>query len=166
HVESGVAKSGNQKHSVSGVMVEGMSGCMVKFAKCCTPVPGDEITGFITRGYGVSVHRTDCPNVAISRHKPEEKDRWIAVTWDADSQNTYKTALELTAKDRNDLALDVAMVLSAAKLRVLSLVANSVPDGYAKISALLEVKDRADVVTVMNKLNQISDVYEVRRVSG
>jgi GTP pyrophosphokinase len=165
-VESGVANTGNRKRSASGVIVEDMTDCMVKFAKCCTPVPGDEIVGFVTRGYGVSVHRSDCPNAAISRRKPEEKDRWVFVSWDQGSQNTYKTALELTAKDRDGLTLDVAMILSSAKLRLLSLAANSLPDGYAKISAVLEVKNSADVRTVMNKLNQISGVYQVTRVSG
>ncbi len=166
HVESGVAQPGNRKHAVSGVIVEDMTDCMVKFAKCCTPVPGDSILGFITRGYGVSVHRADCPNALASRKKPDEVDRWIRVTWDDGSQNTYKTALELTAKDRDGLTLDVAMVLATAKMRLLSLAANSLPDGYAKISVVLEVRGSNDVLSVMNKLNQIADVYQVSRMSG
>lgn len=166
HVESGVAQTGNRKKSASGVIVEDMTDCMVKFAKCCTPVPGDDIVGFITRGYGVSVHRQDCPNAIASRAKPQEKDRWITVSWDDASQNTYKTALELTGKDRDGLTLDVAMVLSTAKMRLISLAANGLPDGYAKISVVLEVKGSADVVSVMNKLNQISGVYQVSRMSG
>jgi len=166
HLESGVAQPGNRKHATSGIIVEDMTDCMVKFAKCCTPVPGDEIVGFITRGYGVSIHRVDCPNAVSSRKKPEEKDRWITVFWDQASQNTYKTALEMMAKDRDGLTLDVAMVLSSAKMRVLSLAANSLPDGYAKISVVLEVKTSADVLTVMNKLNQISGIYQVTRISG
>jgi len=166
HIEAGVAKSGNRKHSTSGVIVEDMTDCLVKFAKCCTPVPGDEITGFITRGYGVSVHREDCPNAIASRRKPEEKDRWISVFWDDDSQNTYKTALELIGKDRDGLTLDVALALSTAKIRLLSLAANSLPDGYAKIGLVLEVKGSADVISMMNKLNQIPGVYQVSRISG
>ena len=165
-VESGVANQGNRKRSASGVIVEDMTDCLVKFAKCCTPVPGDDIIGFITRGYGVSVHRVDCPNAIASRCKPAEKDRWVSVYWDQSSQNTYKTALELTAKDRDELTLDVAMVLSSAKMRVLSLAANSLPDGFAKISVVLEVKSNADVRSVMNKLGQVSDIYQVSRVSG
>lgn len=165
-VEAGVAQVGNRKKSTSGVIVEDMTDCMVKFAKCCTPVPGDDIVGFITRGYGVSVHRQDCPNAIASREKPQEKDRWITVSWDDASQNTYKTALELTGKDRDGLTLDVAMVLSTAKMRLISLAANSLPDGYAKISVVLEVKGSADVISVMNKLNQISGVYQVSRMSG
>lgn len=165
-IESGVAHPGNRKHSASGVIVEDMTDCMVKFAKCCTPVPGDQIVGFVTRGYGVSIHRADCPNAAVSRRKPEEKDRWVFVAWDQSSQNTYKTALELTAKDRDGLTLDVATILSSSKLRILSLAANTLPDGYAKVSLLLEVKSNSEVLSVMNKLNQISGVYQVTRVSG
>lgn len=166
HMESGVAQPGNRKHAVSGVIVEDMTDCMVKFAKCCTPVPGDNITGFITRGFGVSVHRVDCPNAIASQAKPDERDRWIRVSWDDGSQNTYKTALELTAKDRDGLTLDVATILATLKLRLISLAANSLPDGYAKISVVIEVKGSADVILLMNKFNQISGVYQVRRISG
>lgn len=165
-VEAGVAKSGSKKRSVSGIIVEDMTDCMVKFAKCCTPVPGDKIIGFITRGYGVSVHRDDCPNSISARRKPEEKDRWIKVSWDEGSQNTYKTALELTAKDRDGLTLDVATILATSKIRLISISAHSLPDGYAKISIVLEVKNNPEVVTVVNKLSQVQGVYQVTRVSG
>lgn len=165
-LESGVVQEGKTKTSQSGIIVEGMTDCMVKFAKCCTPVPGDEITGFITKGYGVSIHRTDCPNAISSRTRKQEKDRWINVEWDNQNKHSYKTALELTAKDRDGLALDVATVLSSGKLKVMTLVANSLPDGFAKISIILEVKDNKSLVLVMKKLNQISDIYQVSRVSG
>ncbi len=165
-VDAGVAKSGNMKHSTSGVIVSGMTECMVKFAKCCTPVPGDEIVGFITRGYGVSVHRADCPNARNGRSRPEERARWIDVSWDAGSLNTYKTAIELIAKDRNGLAVDAATVLAGAKINTLSFNANSLPDGYAKINLVVEVKAQGEVTSLMNKLNQISGVYQVSRVSG
>ncbi len=166
-VDAGVVvQAGKKKTSQSGILVEGMTDCMVKFAKCCTPVPGDDIIGFITKGYGVSVHRMDCPNTNPYHMGKQGKDRWVQVEWDMESKHSYKTALELTAKDRDNLALDVATILSTAKLKVLTLVANSMPDGYAKINIVLEVKDNEDLVLVMKKLNQISDVYEVSRVSG
>ena len=167
HVEAGVANfAGGKRHSTSGVIVEDMTDCMVKFAKCCTPVPGDEVVGFITRGFGVSIHRADCPNASVSKRSGAEKDRWIRVSWDTGSQNTYKTALELMAKDRDGLTLDVATILAVAKLRLLSLAANSLPDGYAKVSVVVEVKGNDDVSAVMNKLHQVQGVYQVRRVSG
>ena len=165
-VDSGVAKPGNSKKSVSGVIVSGMTECMVKFAKCCTPVPGDEIVGFITRGYGVSVHRCDCPNAISGMNRESEKDRWIKVSWDPGSLNTYKSTIELIGKDRSGLALDVATVLATAKINTLSFNAQSLPDGYAKFSLVVEVRTQGEVTSIMNKLQQVHGMYQVARVSG
>ena len=154
------------KHSDSGIIVEGLGNCLVKFAKCCTPVPGDPVIGFITRGYGVSVHRSDCPNAAPEKRKPEEADRWVKVSWVESSLPNYKTALELSSKDRDGLTLDVAMALSTAKVKVSALSARSMPDGYASVSVVLEVKDREELSSVINKLNNIQGVYQVVRASG
>ena len=154
------------KHSDSGIIVEGLGNCLVKFAKCCTPVPGDPVIGFITRGYGVSVHRSDCPNAAPEKRKPEEADRWVKVSWVESSLPNYKTALELSSKDRDGLTLDVAMALSAAKVKVNALTARSLPDGHASINIVVEVKDKEELVTVINKLNNIQGVYHVARASG
>ena len=153
------------KHSDSGIIVEGLGNCLVKFAKCCTPVPGDPVIGFITRGYGVSVHRSDCPNAAPEKRKPEEADRWVKVSWVESSLPNYKTALELSSKDRDGLTLDVAMALSAAKVKVNALTARSLPDGHASINIVVEVKDKEELATVINKLNHIQGVYHVARAS-
>ena len=157
---------GSNKHSDSGIIVEGLGNCLVKFAKCCTPVPGDPVIGFITRGYGVSVHRSDCPNAALEKRKPEEADRWIKVSWLEGNLPNYKTSLELSAKDRDGLTLDVAMALSAAKVKVTTLSARSMPDGYAGINVVLEVKDKTELSGVINKLNNIQGVYQVARSNG
>jgi len=154
------------KHSQSGIIVEGQDNCLVKFAKCCSPVPGDSVIGFITRGFGVSVHRADCPNVLNSIRKPEEAGRWVKVDWVEGDLPGYATALDLSAKDRNGLTLDVASVLSAAKVKVTGLTARAMPDGYAVISVVLEVKDREELLNVMNKLGQIQNVYQVKRSVG
>ena len=152
--------------SDSGIIVEGLGNCLVKFAKCCTPVPGDPVVGFITRGYGVSVHRADCPNAAPDKRKPEEADRWVKVSWVDSKLPNYKTALELSSKDRDGLTLDVAMALSAAKVKVNALSARSMPDGHAIVNMVLEVKDKDELATVINKLNNIQGVYHVARASG
>ena len=153
--------------SDSGIIVEGLGNCLVKFAKCCTPVPGDPVVGFITRGYGVSVHRADCPNADPARRKPEEADRWVKVSWaQAGKLPTYKTALELSSKDRDGLTLDVAMALSSAKVKVSALSARSQPDGYATVNIVLEVKDKGELESVINKLNNIQGVFQVSRASG
>ncbi len=161
--------AGHQKQhprkSQSGIIVEGLDNCLVKFAKCCTPVPGDPVVGFITRGFGVSVHRCDCPNARPS-NKPEEAGRWVKVDWVEGELPGYSTALELSAKDRDGLTLDVAMALSAAKVKVTSLSAKSMPDGYAVISVTVEVKDKDELTNVINKLSQIQSVYQVKRAVG
>ena len=158
--------SARAKHSDTGIIVEGLGNCLVKFAKCCTPVPGDPVIGFITRGYGVSVHRADCPNAAPDRRKPEEEARWIKVSWAENKLPNYKTSLELSAKDRDNLTLDVAMALSAAKVKVMALSARSMPDGHAVANIVLEVRDRDELNAVINKLNNIQGVYHVARASG
>ena len=154
------------RKSESGIVVEGLDNCLVKFAKCCTPVPGDPVIGFITRGFGVSVHRADCPNAAPEKRRPEEAGRWVNVAWVGGEQAAYPTSLEISAKDRDCLAMDVTMALSAAKVKVDSFSARAMPDGYASVSIVLEVKDRDELNNVINKLGQISGVYQVKRVSG
>ena len=154
------------RKSESGIVVEGLDNCLVKFAKCCTPVPGDPVIGFITRGFGVSVHRADCPNAAPEKRRTEEAGRWVNVAWVGGEQAAYPTSLEISAKDRDCLAMDVTMALSAAKVKVDSFSARGMPDGYASVSIVLEVKDRDELNNVINKLGQISGVYQVKRVSG
>ena len=154
------------KHDQSGIIVEGIDNCLVKFAKCCTPVPGDPVVGFITRGFGVSVHRSDCPNAAPERRKPEEEGRWIHVHWAEGELSSYQTSLEIAAKDRDGLTLDVAMALSSAKVKTTSLSARSMPDGYATVNIVLEVKNQSELTAVINKLGQIQGVYQVKRAAG
>jgi GTP pyrophosphokinase len=154
------------QRSESGIIVEGLGNCLIKFSKCCTPVPGDPVVGFITRGYGVSIHRADCPNAAPEHRKPGEEGRWVKVSWVEGELPGYETALELSAKDRDGLTLDVAMVLSTAKVKVTTLSARSAPDGYAVISIALEVKNRDELNSLIGKLGQISGVYQVKRSVG
>ena len=154
------------RRSESGIIVEGLDNCLVKFAKCCAPVPGDPVVGFITRGFGVSVHRQDCPNADPARRKPEEEGRWVKVSWGESELASYQTSLEISAKDRDALALDVTMALTAAKVKVQSFSARSLPDGYAMVSIVLEVRDRNELTSLINKLGQISGVYQVKRATG
>ena len=131
-------------------------------------MPGDRIVGFITRGFGVSVHRTDCPNASEEKRSADEPDRWVHVAWvGTQTPNAvYQTSLELSAKDRDGLALDVTMALSTVKVKVNSFSARSQPDGYASMAISLQVKDNAELSTVLNKLSQISGVYQVKRTTG
>ena len=149
-----------------GIVVEGLDNCLVKFSKCCTPVPGDEIVGFITRGYGVSVHRRDCPNAAPERRRPEEAGRWIKVSWGTNTRESYRTALQVVAKDRLSLIMDVSTALAAIKTRVSSLNARSTPDGFTLITMDVDVSDREQLRGVIRRLEQISGVMRVMRPAG
>jgi len=149
-----------------GIIVEGLTNCLIKFSRCCTPVPGDKIAGFITRGYGVSIHRADCPNAAMSRRTPEQAGRWIGVSWGTDTCETYPTTLEVLGKDRPNLMLDVSSVLSSTKTRVDSINARTSSDGFFTISLSIDVQDSDHLKTVMNKIHQISGVMTVTRPTG
>ena len=126
----------------------------------------DEIVGFITRGYGVSVHRCDCPNAAIERRKPEERGRWIKVSWGTDVKESYQTALDIYAKDRLDLVLDVSAALSSSQTRVASINATTTADGFAVIHLSIFISDAQHLAAVMRRLHQISGVMKVDRPAG
>ena len=152
--------------SEQGIIVEGLDNCLVKFSKCCTPVPGDDIVGFITKGYGVSVHRADCPNAAPERRRPEEAGRWVKVSWGKDVKQSYQTSLDIYAKDRIDLVLDVSAVLSSTQTRVAGLNAKTTADGFALIHLEIFVADSEQLSAVMRRLHQISGVMKVDRPAG
>ena len=153
--------------SEQGIIVEGLDNCLVKFSKCCTPVPGDEIIGFITRGYGVSVHRADCPNAAPEkREAPDQAGRWIKVSWGTDTNESYPTILECLCKDRNNLLLDISTALSTTNTFVLGITTRSTEDGYAICRLEVRIRDDVQLKSLMNKLHQISGVLSVTRPAG
>ncbi len=151
--------------SEKGIIVEGLSNCLVKFSKCCSPVPGDEIVGFITRGYGVSVHRKDCPNANPERN-PSEQGRWIKVSWSDDCFDSYNTALEVICKDRPNLLVDISTVLSTCKASVTGLNIHTTADGFALFHMVIAVADAKQLNQIIRKLHNISSVMKVNRPAG
>ena len=151
--------------SEQGIIVEGLDNCLVKFSKCCTPVPGDDIVGFITRGYGVSVHRADCPNASAEK-RAEQPNRWIRVSWGTDTNDSYPTTIEAVCKDRLNMLLDISAALSSTKTFVLGLNTRSTEDGFAIIRVEVRIKDGTQLNNLMNKLHQISGVLKVTRPVG
>jgi GTP pyrophosphokinase len=150
-------------HGEQGVIVEGMDNCLVKFAKCCTPVPGDGIVGFITRGYGVSVHRSDCPNALRSMADPSDAGRWIRVSWGEKTGSNYQTTLEVLAKDRPALMVDISTVISSTKTQFRGLNARLTGDGCVLFTMDVSVSGAEQMRTVMRRLEQISGVIRVSR---
>ena len=146
----------------SGVIVEDIGSCMIKFSRCCTPVPGDEIIGFITKGYGVSVHRKDCPN-ARAALDPAQKGRWVKVTWAEAPDVMFSTSLEIEADDRDGLMLDVATILTSLRLRTSEMSARSVGGGIAIVCLRFGVHNLTELENVRTRLRGISGVHNVER---
>ncbi len=152
--------------SEKGIVVEGLSNCLVKFSKCCAPVPGDEIIGFITRGYGVSVHRKDCPNAQPDHHVEANQGRWIKVSWSDDIRDSYTTGLEVVCKDRANLLVDISTAVSTCKVNISNLNVHTTADGFAIFHLTLSVTDSRQLDQVMRKIHQISSVMKVNRPAG
>ena len=152
--------------SEKGIVVEGLSNCLVKFSKCCAPVPGDEIIGFITRGYGVSVHRRDCPNAQPDHHVEANQGRWIKVSWSDDIRDSYTTGLEVVCKDRTNLLVDISTAVSTCKVNISNLNVHTTADGFAIFHLTLSVTDSKQLDQVMRKIHQISSVMKVNRPAG
>ena len=152
--------------AVHGILVEGMDNCLIKFSRCCTPVPGDPIVGFITRGQGISIHRADCPNYLNSVCAGENKGRWLHVAWAPNSTDLYVTALRIVARDRSGLVLDIATVLNSLNAKVRSLNARGVADGNAMVYVALEVPDLASLKLIMGRLSALGGVRSVERGTG
>ena len=150
------------RHAVNGVIVEDIESCMIKFAKCCTPVPGDAIAGFITKGFGVSVHRADCPNAA-HRDEPRQAARWVRVRWATQDEQPFETTLELDCITRDGLLLDVATVMTTARVRVKELNGKDLPGGRSVFTVRFEVKNVAELESIRTKLLNIRDVTGSRR---
>ena len=150
------------RHAVNGVIVEDIDSCMIKFAKCCAPVPGDPIIGFITKGFGVSVHRMDCPNTEV-KNDPRYSARWVRVRWANQDDQPFETTLELDCLTRDGLLLDVATVMTTARIRVKELYGKDMPGGHSVFTVRFEVKDVAELEFIRNKLLNIRDVIGSRR---
>ena len=163
--EAAERRSGKPVKAVNGVLVEGMDNCLIKFSRCCTPVPGDPVVGFITRGQGISVHRADCPNYLNSLREDRE-NRWINVDWADTTTGAYSTTLRILARDRNGLVLDIATVLNSLSAKVLSLNARGLPDGNALILVTLEVPDLSALRLIMGRLRTLGGVRQIERGNG
>ncbi len=148
--------------AIHGILVEGLDNCLVKFSRCCTPVPGDEIAGFITRGQGVSIHRKDCVNYVKSLES-ENGGRWIKVSWADNITDSYVTTVIIASKDRSGLVLDIATILSAINAKVRTLSARDIGYGNAPTNVTLEVRSIADLRYIMSRLLSIPGVQSVSR---
>jgi GTP pyrophosphokinase len=147
----------------SGVLVRGADDILVKLAKCCTPVPGDEIVGFITRGSGVSVHRSDCTNVKSLKNDPE---RMIAVSWAPTTKSVFLVHIQVEALDRSGLLSDVTRVLTEHHVNILSATVSTTKERLALSRFVFEMGDAVHLDRVLNAVRRIDGVYDVYRVTS
>jgi len=142
----------------SGVKVKGVPNLLVRYSRCCNPVPGDEIIGFTTRGKGVAVHRVDCPTL------PKEPERFIQVEWDAEETGVYPLAIKIEAQDRNNLLVDIMNVMSLMKINV-SAVNVRTDKGLASLDFTVEVHHLDEAKELVSKLRTVKSVQKVFRTT-
>ena len=148
----------------SGVVVDGIDDCVVKFAQCCNPLPGDDIVGFITRGHGVSVHKTDCINYQNQKDKPESAERWIAVKWkDTKNSGYFKTTLDIIAVDRVGLLADVSSALAMINIYIYESSSRELKNGNAILSVTLSIAGKEQLNNVISRIQKIKNVISVER---
>ena len=153
-----------KKHKASeGVIIEGLDNCVVKFAKCCNPLPGDGIIGFITRGFGVSIHKRSCPN-ASSGLLGEDAPRWVSARWADSVKESFKSSLEISAMDRDGLMADVAVLISEMHLPCYAISARQLPDGRATMSLTIGVNNTEHLNTVISRLRKIKSITNINRI--
>ena len=158
-----IGRRRNTRNSDSGILVRGAPDILVKLAKCCTPVPGDGIVGFVTRGSGVSVHRNDCPNVASLQSEP---DRMIEVEWAPTTKSIFMVQIQVEALDRGGLLSDVTRVLSEHHVNILSATVSTSNDRLALSRFVFEMGDIVHLDRVLNAVRRIDAVYDVYRVTS
>ncbi len=152
------------RRSASGIQVEGVDDVLVKLARCCTPVPGDAITGFITRGNGVSIHRTDCVNVADLKF--HQGDRIIKVKWDPNAKSVFLVNIQIEALDRARLLSDITRTLSDQQVNILHAAVNTTKDQVAFSRFTFEMADASHLDVVLSAVRRIEGVYDVYRVTN
>ena len=149
-------------HSTDGVVVEGFDNTPIKFAKCCNPLPGDPIVGFITRGFGVSIHKANCANAVSSMKDPSNAPRWVKAYWADSVKESYKAGVEILALDRNDLLKDVLNALSDMRVPIYNMNARQV-DNYGIVNLTIGINNTEHVDRVVARLGKIRDVLKVTR---
>lgn len=150
--------------ATSGVVIEGTDDVLVKFSNCCNPLPGDDIIGYITRGYGVSIHKRNCTNVPKDISKCEEPERWVSCYWEDEVGEAFRSTLQITATDRTGLLADVTIKLSNMHIFIHSLNSRELGDGKAVVTATIDVMGKNHLRGVISKLSDINGIEEIKRL--
>lgn len=152
--------------SEKGIIVKGIDNCLVRLAHCCTPVAGDPIVGFITKGRGVSVHRADCPNVQPENLPPEDRERFIDVEWDVDKATSYEAKLQIEGTDRDGVLMEITNILATLKVPFKSVNAYVTKKGIAVIQIGVELRNTSDLELLKKKFKQVRGIKSVTRMAN
>ncbi len=158
-----------RSRSSSGVMVDGIDNCVVKFSQCCNPLPGDDIIGFVTRGHGVSIHKKDCINYINQKDSEFNEGRWITVLWDneesqaADTSTYFKASLDILALNRMNLFADISALLASIRIPLHEVMARELKNGNSLISIIVGVASVEQLSGIINRLNKIEGVISTER---
>lgn len=153
-----------RKNNSNGIVVEGIDNCLVRLSRCCNPVPGDSIIGYITRGRGVSVHRADCPNIKSEEKTDSGRGRLISVHWeDQENESSYLTELQILAYDRQGLLAEITSVLYDMKILITSVHTKTTKEQIAIINITLEINSKEQLDIIVKKLSHLGGVFEVTR---
>ncbi len=160
-----ITKPSQKKRAKSqdGVVIEGIDNCLIKLSKCCSPVPGDKIIGFITRGHGVSIHKRDCTNVPKVIELADEPDRWIPAGWDSSVKEDFTATVSMTCLDRVGLMADVSKMIADMRVMIYGINTKSKKDGRASLELTIGVNGIEHLNGVMAKLRKINGVLDVER---
>ena len=150
-------------HATDGVVVEGFDNTPIKFAKCCSPLPGDPIVGFITRGFGVSIHKQTCANAVASMKDPSNAPRWVKAYWADSVKDSYKAGLEIIALNRNELLQDVLSALADIRVPIYAMNARQVENNCAVVSLTIGINNTEHLNRVVARLSKVRDVLKVTR---
>ncbi len=151
-----------EKTRSQGIIVKGVDNILVRFAKCCNPLPGDDIIGFITKGRGVSIHRQDCSNINIE--DPESINRIIDVEWDLKKKASFEAEVKVKANDRSGLLTEITQIFVSEKISLNGINARTGKDGIANMTLLLQIESKEQLKSIMNKIKSLSGVLDVFRV--
>ena len=154
------------KKDTSGIVVEGIDNCLIKLSRCCSPLPGDQIVGFITRGHGVSIHKRDCNNVPKNLKEAEEPERWVNAYFEKAVDSSFRASLIITGNDRNGFLADIMAYFAQSGVPVHSVNARQASGGRGIINVTISVQSAEQITIICNKLNKIEGVYSVERMHG
>jgi len=156
-----------ERTSAEGVVVEGIENCLIKMSKCCSPLPGDEIIGYITRGYGVSIHKRSCTNVPVSIESHSEPQRWVRAHWaESIAVRDFKSTLSMYCNDRKGLLADITVQLTNMHISIQQMNSRQTKDGHAVISTTITVNGKEHLDSIISKISRIAGIISIERTAG